>query len=433
MTSTYLRWWSRCLAAALVLAAGAFYACGKKAPRADENLLQNGSFEKVSGDLPAGWKLENFRGLKDAEAETYGLSDSLPYEGDRSFYFGAGAGTSRFYTLAQEVWVKGAKRVRIRGAIRTRDVGVHNKQYPQASIALTYYDERHGRFESARFADVRTDPKYGSTDGWVQIDEIYRLPLNTAYVVVHCVLGMQGEMWFDDISVEIPTELPWREIKGENFTHYWLDKPYPEGSIAFQQQIFESYAEHLGIPKKDRPHISYYFYPDTTSLFAAMGVRTESYVDPRRRQIHSIHPAEDHEIAHFLTDPYGTLPTLLEEGTAFYLMDDFGGARIMPLAQELLRSRRLAPVNVLLDHTSMRRFEPAILVPSAATFVGYLLQTHGSEKFLELHRAVRADIGYDGFAQAIEAVYGRPLSEIEAAWVKSVAEGGGSKTEDVTP
>lgn len=419
--------------AALLLGAGHLCACSKKAPPSDENLLANASFEDVRQGLPARWKLENFRGLQDVEAATYGVTDSLPHHGQRCFFFKAGVTTERFHTLTQEVWVKGARRVRVRGALRTQAVGDYRRQYPQSGFALTYYNDKHERFESERFADVRTSLRFGSTDRWVQVEEVFRLPLNTAYVVMHCVLGMQGNVWFDDVSLDIPEELPWHDVKTGNFVHYWLEKPYPEGSIAFQQQMFDSYAQRLGIPEQKRPEISYYFYPDTTALHAATGVKTESYVDSRRRQIHSIHPVEDHEIVHFLTQPYGTLPTVLMEGTAFYLMDNLEGARITPLAQELLRSKRLAPVKVMVDPSAMKRFEAAILVPSAATFIGFLVEGYGAEKFLELHRIVPVDVGYDGFAQAVETAYGKPLTELEAEWIQTVANGRLTTSEKPAP
>lgn len=412
---------SRLFLTALTLGAGHFYACGRKAPPTDKNLLENASFEEVKEGTPARWKIENFRGLQDADAAVYGVSDSLPYDGDHCFFFRAGPRTARFYTLTQEVWVKGARRVRLRGAIRTKDVGDRRIQYPQSSFALTYYNEDHERFESSRFADVRTEPKYGSTEGWEEVDEVYRLPLGTTYVVVHCVLGMQGEIWFDDVSLVIPAELPWQEIRGENFTHYWLDKPYPEGSIAFQQQLFDSYAERLGIPKKNRPQISYYLYPDTASIHAALGTKHDEYFDARRHQIHSIHPAEDHEIVHFLTDPYGTLPNMLMEGTAFYLMGEFGGAPIKPQAQALFRSGKLLSVRALLDPTAMSRFDPAILVPTAATFIGYLLETQGSENFLELHRVMPVNVTYGQLEEAFVTAYGKSLSELESGWRESIA------------
>ena len=233
---------------------------------------------------------------------------------------------------------------------------------------------------------------------------------------------MSGEIWFDNVSVEIPIELPWNEIPGVDFTHYWLDKPYPDGSIDYQQRLYEYYAARLEIPPENRTSIYYYFYPDSASIREALGLnRRVLYVDYRRRQIHSIDPVDNHEVIHMLTDPYGVLPKILSEGTAFYLMDDFGGRPIHPSAQALLRAGEMPPLEALLDPTALNRSRPSVFAPAAASFVGYLIEVGGPGKFLELHGATQADMGYHGFSQAFEAVYGRKLADAEAAWHRVLA------------
>jgi hypothetical protein len=405
------------LAATAALAVCVFVGCGEKAAPVGENLLRNGSFEEVGGGIPKQWEITNFRGLQDMEASVYGVTDSVAYDGERSFFFKASSGAQRFYTLAQEIRVAGAKRVRVRGAFMGVAVGDTVVQYPQANFALTYYGPDRERFESSRFADVRTNPNYGSTDGWIRIDQIFRLPLNTEFVVVHCALGMQGAVWFDDVSLEVPVELPWQSIESENFTHYWLDEPYPEGARELQQQLFDVYAARLMIPPEQRGRISYYLYPDTASFRQTLGKKGgRLYADYKRRQIHSINPVDDHEIVHMLTDPYGVLPPIMNEGTAYYLMDNFEGRRIQPLAQELLLAGELLPLRTVLDPFAVRQEDPAKLIPAAASFVGYLIEIGGPAKFLELHAHTKAEMDYGGFAQAFERVYGKTLAEAEEAW-----------------
>jgi hypothetical protein len=345
------------------------------------------------------------------------VTDSLAYDGERSFFFKAGPGTRRFYTLAQEVRVAGAKRVRVRGAIMGVAVGDTVVQYPQANFALTYYGPDRERFESSRFADVRTAPAYGSTDGWIQVDQIFRLPLNTEFVVLHCALGMQGAIWFDDASLDVPVELPWQSIESENFTHYWLDEPYPEGSRELQQQLFDMYAARLNIPPEQRGRISYYLYPDTAAFRQTLGKKKgKVHVDYKRRQIHSVNPVDEHEIVHMLTDPYGVLPTIMNEGTAYYLMGKFEGQSIQPLAQELLLAGELPPLEHVLDPFALRRGDPTKMIPAAASFAGYLIEIGGPAKFLELHTHTKPEMAYGGFGRAFERVYGKTLAQTEEAW-----------------
>jgi hypothetical protein len=430
LKSKYLRKSNLSIAAATLLAVIQFYACGEKATPVGENLLANSSFEDVSDGIPKRWQINNFRGLQDMKASTYGVTDSLSYEGGRSFYFKAQANTRRFYVLSQEVRVSDVKRVRIRGAIKTNAVTKNDGQYPQANLALTFFNKNHERYESSRFADVRTNLNWGTTDGWLLADRIFRLPLGTEYIIVHCVLGTEGEIWFDDVSLEVPEDLPWQRVDGENFTHYWLDQPYPEGSTEFQQQLLDYYGTVLGIPKERRVHIDYYLHPDSASVRKTVGFGGHVYVDYKRRQIHSINPVDNHEIIHLLTDPYGTLPKALSEGTAFYLMDDFLGEPVQPLAQRLLLDGQLPGLRSALDPSAVRTGDPTKIIPATASFVGYLIELGGPAKFLELHGNTRVDHTYARFAEAFAAAYGKPLDQAEAAWRRTLARADFSQGEE---
>jgi hypothetical protein len=410
------------LTAVVFLAVSVLLGCGEKMPPAGENLIRNGSFEDAGNGVPKHWEITNFRGLPEQQASAYGITDSVAYDGDHSFFFKANAETRRFYTLAQEVRVGGSKRVRIRGAIMGIDVAANAKHYPQANFALTYYTADRERFESVRFADVRTNPNYGSTDGWIRVDEVFRLPKDTEFIVLHCVLGMGGAMWFDDVSLEVPVELPWLSEDTGNFTHYWLEKPYPEGSREFQQRLFDSYATRLGITPEERVHIAYYFYPDTVTFQETVGMEKGTiYADYKRSEIHSVDPVDDHEIIHMLTDPYGALPFIMNEGTAFYLMGHLEGRSVQLVAQELLLAGRLPTLRTVLDPFAPRNEDPGLLIPAAASFAGYLIEVGGPAKYLELHSQAKPDMAYGGFAQAFESVYGKSLVQAEEAWRRVLA------------
>lgn len=416
--------------AVIGIAALLFGGCGQKATPVGENLIKNGSFEQIADGIPKDWKINNFRGLPDELATQYGVTDSLAYDGRWSFFFKANERTQRFFLLSQEIKVKGVKRVRVRGRIRAVGVGDGETQYPQAGFALTYYTAERTRFEGSRFADDRTEPVMGTTDGWVLTDQILRLPENVAYIVFHCVLGMDGEMWFDDISLEVPAGLPWRKLETQNVTHYYLDREYPEGSIEYQQQLIENYAAKLGIPLTDFGTLEYYFYPDTTLMREALGFKGTTHVDYARRDIHSVNPVDNHEIAHLLTDPYGTLPKVLSEGTAFYLIGEIQGEPVQPLAQKLLQQGELPTLRLVLDPMAVRNLDHTVLLAAAASFVGYLIEVGGQKLFLELHGKTDVYANYDQFAASFESVYGKSLEDTEAAWRRTLARADFSQHND---
>jgi hypothetical protein len=394
-----------------------FVGCGKKSTPLGKNLLTNGSFEKIDGGMPSGWEIRNFRGLEGMEAATHGIDDALAYDGDRSFYFKAQDDTKRFYMLSQEVEVRGAKKIRLRGAVKTVDCFRREDQYPQANFALTFYDEDRNRFKSTRFYDKKSKAPRGSTEGWEPVDVTFRVPRGTRYIAFHCVLGMSGTAWFDNASLDVPAELPWNRTEEGHFVYHWLDeKEYPDESHEFQEGLYLDYAKRLGIPEAECRTVYYYLYPDTASIRKALGIKTGAYVNWDDAEIHLVHPVDNHEIAHILTHPYGTLPTALAEGTAYYLIGDLSGQLIQPTAQRLLAEDKLPPLELILDPIRMGSVDPVQSVIAGASFVGFLLEFGGPQQFLDLHQEVKEGGGYHAFAESFERVYKQPLAEVEQKW-----------------
>lgn len=401
-------------AAVVIFLAG----CGEKQTPVGKNLIANGSFEEVADGLPVGWRLERFKGLESSVPARWGIDEDRVYDGNRSFYFEADLDARGFFRLVQTFQVKNVHRLRIRGAVKTLDVTMNRGQFPQASFALTCFDETGSRFESMRFYDFKTQVRTGTSGDWIEEDRVFRLPNGTARVEISCALGMEGKIWFDAVTVEVPPSLPWMTKETRNFTFHWLPgSEYPEGSTEYQQQLFDQYCTKLGVPEPERPRIDSYFYPDSATLFAAIGVKEpkKSYWD--EREVHSIYPVDDHEIIHIITKPYGLLPFALSEGTAFYLMQDYQGRPVLQVAQELLKEDKLPTLVPMLDTGTMKRIDPNLVGPAAASFVGYLLEVWGPQKFLDLHREANAASAAPEFGQAFERVYGVAPDRAEAEWL----------------
>jgi hypothetical protein len=391
--------------------------CGEKKTPTGKELLKNGSFEEVSNGLPVGWEVRPFRGFDTGIPSEWGIDEKQAYDGKRSFYFQALPETRRFFVLSQSVEVKGARRLRLRGALRTLDLQRGEGQFPQSNFALTFYDKDGNRFDSQRFYDLRTQAHLGTSLEWIVENRTFRIPDRTARVDVQCALGMQGKMWFDAVSLDVPPELPWLSSTSKNFTFHWLaEKPYPEGSREFQQALFDNYCTRLGIAEGDRPKINMYFYPDSAALYAAVGEKTlkKSYWD--EAEVHSVFPVDDHEIIHIITKPYGVLPFALTEGTAFYLIGELRGQPVLKVAQELLREGRLPGLVPMLEQGAMVRIDPNWVAASAASFVGYLIEMYGPNKFLDLHRAANASSNSQEFDKGFQKVYGFTAAQAEAEW-----------------
>ncbi len=404
-------------AAVVVLAtASMLSSCGEKKARYDTNLLVNGSFEEMGRDgVPRGWSIENFRGPEDAFAARYGVDEQVKEDGERSWFFQADPNTKRFFRLSQEIEVKDATHVRLRGWIQADNVDMSTPdQFAHCNFLLTFFDQDHHRFQEMRVSDKRTRPVVGSRL-WGEENVTFRLPRGTRFVKVSCVLGMTGQAWFDHVSLEVPEPVDWDTATTKNFVFHWLPgHPMPEGSQASQQQLFDYFAKKLGITSD--VVVNYYFYPDTTTIKKMLSLKGYQYVSWDDREFHSINANDNHEIIHFMTDPIGRPPRALAEGTVFWLQDDIDGVPVEDAMRKLIKANAFPPLRNLLDYNLFMSLEPQISMPCAASFIGFLVDRFGTQKLMDYYAAINGMNSYDAVALATNKVYGIPLAEIETAW-----------------
>ncbi len=388
--------------------------CGKKS-RYDTNLLKNPSFEEYSGRIPEGWQLSSFRGLEGEQEVEYGIDSLVAFDGFASFYFKGDRQTGRWYTLFQEVPVKDVTRVRIRGAIRSQNVIRYVNNYAQCNFVLIFFDKDHNRFQDVRFYDKRTTMRLGTAD-WTVEERNFRVPANTAYITVACIFGMTGTVWFDGLSLEIPEPVPWRTRRTDNFDFCWLDeRPFPLGAMENEQRLYDYYCQMLGVTSDER--ISYYLYPDSATIIKMLGLRKGVlYVSWEDREIHTIHPNENHEIIHMITDPYGVPPRAIVAGTVFALHGNFRGLQFHDVSRRLLLNNRLPGLGKLISYNDFVLLPMEISYSAASSFVDFIVRTWGPKRLIELYREANGVNDYAAFAKPFERVYGIPAPEAEIRW-----------------
>ena len=412
------RFSTRASLTALVLVglAASGLSCGKKSGQYDTNLLVNGSFEDVGRDgIPTHWSIENFRGPEDAFAARWGMDNQIAQDGKSSFFFACDPNSKRFFRLSQEVEVKDATHVKLRGWIQTNDVNMTSAdQFSMCNFLLTFFDENHHRFQEMRVSDKRTRPVLG-TGIFGEENATFRLPQGTRFVKVSCVLAMSGQAWFDNVSLEVPKPIEWETATTKNFVFHWLPgHPMPDGSRESQQAIFDSVARRLKL--EPQVVINYYFYPDTTTIKKMLSLKGYQYVSWDDREFHSINANDDHEIVHFMTDPIGRPPRALAEGTVFWLHDDIDGVTVNEAMKRIIQQDAFPPLRGLLDYNSFMSLDPQISMACAASFIGFLVDQFGPEKLMEYFSAVNGMNSYDAVALATKKVYDIPLDELETAW-----------------
>ncbi len=70
----------------------------------------------------------------------------------------------------------------------------------------------------------------------------------------------------------------------------------------------------------------------------------------------------------------------------------------------------------MVEQGAMVRINPEFVAPAAASFIGYLLEMYGPDKFLELHRTANAAASPPEFDKGFTEVYGFTAKQADEEW-----------------
>ncbi|MHC4477140.1 MAG: gluzincin family metallopeptidase [Planctomycetota bacterium] len=138
-----------------------------------------------------------------------------------------------------------------------------------------------------------------------------------------------------------------------------------------------------------------------------------------------------HETVHVLMRSNGNPPVLFVEGFAVYMserlgahaLDDLGGgqAKIYERVKLLKENGELIDLRELLGYTEIgsKQSRPPVAYPEAASFVKFLIDTYGKDKFLQAYRTL--EYSEDKTTQQenirrLEQIFGTSIQELEKQW-----------------
>jgi hypothetical protein len=163
-----------------------------------DNLLANGGFEQMEGAAPAQWSLfvapmPGAEGRVDGEDPHDGAAGVMLHNPEA---YGREPANNWSQNVIADL---GGKRVRLTGAIRTRDA-------TEAALWAQCCTRRPWRVLSF-VTTSDTHPRYGSSD-WEEVSVEFDVPDATDFIAVRCVIKGRGTAWFDSIAL--------REVTQEN-------------------------------------------------------------------------------------------------------------------------------------------------------------------------------------------------------------------------
>ena len=138
-----------------------------------------------------------------------------------------------------------------------------------------------------------------------------------------------------------------------------------------------------------------------------------------------------HETVHVLMRSFGNPPALFNEGFAVYMSEQLGAKALKSLGggqssvhqrtRELKDRNEWIPLGELMAYTEIgsKRSQPFVAYPEAASFVKYLIDAHGKDKFLQAYKELWSSDDRQMRhlnLQKLGTIYGMSLSELEKEW-----------------
>ena len=231
----------------------------------------------------------------------------------------------------------------------------------------------------------------------------------------------------------------WQNLTEGKVTIYWYDRgeSFVQELMASAQQALARLAEDTGA-YLERP-VKIFVYASTRDLQEAMifpqewtggvaftrygivsiGIAWNALDWGKRAIVHEL----THLVIHQMTfNPYGDLPSWLNEGLAMYaegaLEPGYAGLLDKAIAEEALIS-----VRSLSSPFSAYAEQSLLAYAQSYSLVEFLIDNYGQGKMLELLNTFEQGSGYDG---ALENVYGFDMDGLDDMWRDSVTGAGQS-------
>ncbi|MHC4520579.1 MAG: M56 family metallopeptidase [Planctomycetota bacterium] len=130
-----------------------------------------------------------------------------------------------------------------------------------------------------------------------------------------------------------------------------------------------------------------------------------------------------HETAHIVMGQFGNPPAMFDEGFAVYMQEGhrWNGQPVDRTAARLIGEDKLVPLVALLGRTEIgsRADDGEVAYPQSASFVGFLLERYGQDKFLKVYGALKrsddAKVHRENLG-VVERTYGKDLVQLEREW-----------------
>lgn len=231
-----------------------------------------------------------------------------------------------------------------------------------------------------------------------------------------------------------------QKYTSEHFDIYCFKKSLAEKQIADiirqRESGFKAVSGFLNVAYA--PRIRLFLFPDGVTKKKITGHTGEGWaVSNNIVEVYNETVRLDpfHEVTHLIAGELGEPPALLNEGFATYMSERLGsdalkylgspGTKIDEAARLHKMAGELIPLDTLFGYTDIGPEEsrPGISYPEAASFVKFIIETYGIEKFRQAFGKLRNSDDHAviaGNRESFREIYGRSVSVIALEWLKKL-------------
>lgn len=188
------------------------------------------------------------------------------------------------------------------------------------------------------------------------------------------------------------------------------------------ESALKNVCDFAGVSPKQK--IAIFFYPDQATkkmctLHTGDGLARGNMIAQVYNEQMKLDPY--HELTHVVMGQIGNPPALFNEGFAVYMQTGhiWNGQHVDKTTTDLLKSGKLGPLSKLFLRTEIgsQNNDGEIAYPVSASFVKFLLDNYGRERFIKAYKKLRnnnTDIKKNN--SYIEEVFGFSIDELEKQW-----------------
>jgi hypothetical protein len=123
----------------------------------------------------------------------------------------------------------------------------------------------------------------------------------------------------------------------------------------------------------------------------------------------------EHEDTHLLSLSWGLSIYLFCEGLSQYMENSFMGQDLHDSARGI--ANNLYPMEFLCDNNNWKETKPAIIYPQSGSFVKFLIETYGKEKFKYLYMNTSRGFDLSKNLNSIKDSYNKDINQLESEWL----------------